>query len=154
MRPPWRAGPTAHHGRQPVRSELLSARPLLAYYLGGTPLFFLLDAGLHFSVRASFFQDPWARFGYYLFCIACGAVCWFYPKRAPLVGVGESAVNITLLIVGFMVPILSMTDAVIADPAAPIVSPVTTQGIINFMIAGGMAWVAFQQRVGGLRGGQ
>lgn len=127
-------------------------KPLVTYYVGGTPFFFLLDAVWGASIRASFLQHPWARYGYYLFCIVCGVVCWLYPRRAVLVGIGESALNITLLILGFMIPILSITEAVVADPYAPVTTPVTIQGVINFAIAGGMGWWSFQRRVIALRG--
>lgn len=128
----------------------LTLRPLLAYYLGGTPLFLLLDAGWDLSVRASFFETLQARMGYYAFCLLCGLLAWRFPRRATWVGIGESAVTITLLVVGFMTPILTFTADVAADPWAPVESPVTTEGIVNFAIAGGMAWWSFQRRTAGM----
>lgn len=124
----------------------LSIRPLLAYYLGGTPLFFLLDAAWDFSVRASFFDDLGVRMGYYAFCLFCGGLAWRFPSRASWVGLGESAVTIILLVVGFMAPILTMGSELAADPYAPIEAPVTTEGILNFAIAGAAAWWSFQRR--------
>lgn len=39
--------------------------PLLVYYLGATPVFFLIDVGLDLSLRASFLESAAARVGYY-----------------------------------------------------------------------------------------
>lgn len=128
----------------------VSIRPLLAYYLGGTPLFFILDAAWALSVRASFFDSLSARLAYYGFCLVCGGLVWWFPARARWVGLGESAVSIVLLVVGFMAPILTVTGALTADPFATIEPPVTLEGIINFMIAGTAAWWSFQRRTLGV----
>lgn len=121
-------------------------RLLLAYYLGGTPLFFLLDAAWGLSLRASFFDHLPARIGYYAFCLFCGVLAWLFPPRAPWVGLAESAVNITLVVVGFMAPILSLTGELAADPYATLAPPVTPEGLANFVIAGSVAWWSFQRR--------
>lgn len=124
----------------------LSVRPLLAYYLGGTPLFFLLDAAWDVSVRASFLDDLRARLAYYAFCLLCGMLAWRFPTRASWIGLGESAITIVLLVVSFMAPILTVAGTVAADPYAPIEAPVTAEGIVNFAIAAGAAWWSFQRR--------
>ncbi len=126
----------------------LSIRPLLAYYLGGTPLFLLLDAAWELSVRASFLDTLEARVAYYAFCLLCGWLAWKFPRRASWIGLGESALNIVLLVVSFMVPILTLGAEVAADPFAPIEAPVTTAGIVNFAIAAGVAWWSFERRQG------
>jgi hypothetical protein len=124
----------------------LSIRPLLAYYVGGTPLFFLLDAAWDLSVRASFFDTLSARLAYYGFCLLCGGLAWKFPRRATWIGLGESALTIVLLVVSFMTPILTLGAEVAADPFAPIEPPVTAEGIVNFAIAGGAAWWSFERR--------
>ncbi len=106
-----------------------------------------LDAVLGVSVRASFLDDPGARWLYYLFCLLCGGLCWVYPRRAALVGVGESAVNLTLLVLGVMVPILTLTETVASDPFAPLEAPVTMEGLVNFVLVGGMGYWSFQTRL-------
>lgn len=58
----------------------LSIRPLLAYYLGGTPLFFVLDTAWDLSIRASFLDGLAARIAYYAFCLLCGGLS---PARRP-----------------------------------------------------------------------
>lgn len=124
----------------------LGIRPILAYYLGGTPLFFVLDAAWDLSVRASFLDHLPARLAYYGFCLACGGLAWKFPRRASWIGLGESAVTIVLLVVSFMGPILTLGAEVAADPFAPIGAPVTMEGIVNFAVAGGMAWWIFERR--------
>ncbi|HSJ09977.1 MAG TPA: hypothetical protein VK928_08680, partial [Longimicrobiales bacterium] len=82
-----------------MRPSNLTLPLLPAYYLAATPVFLLLDVGLDVSVRASFLGDFGARLAYYAFCIACGVVAWLRPARSPWIGLGESAVTITLLCV-------------------------------------------------------
>ena len=77
----------------------LGIRPIFAYYLGGTPLFFVLDAAWDVSVRASFPADRPARLACYGLCLVCGGLAWKFPRRASWIGLGESAVNIVLLVV-------------------------------------------------------
>lgn len=55
--------------------------------------------------------------------------------------------TIVLLVVGFMAPILTVAGDVAGDPFAPIEPPVTTAGVLNFMIAGAVAWWSFERRV-------
>lgn len=124
----------------------LSIRPLLAYYLGGTPLFFVLDAAWDLSVRASFLDGFSARIAYYAFCLVCGGLAWRFPRREAWISLGESAVNLVLLVVGFMAPIFTVAGDLAGDPFAPLEAPVTTEGILNFAIAGTVAWWSFQRR--------
>ena len=123
----------------------LSIRPLLAYYLGATPLFFFLDTLWDVSIRASFFGDPSARVAYYGFLLFCGGLAWRFPNRAGWVGLGESAVTIVLLVVSFMTPILTLGGGLADDPFAPIQQPVTMEGVVNFAIAAGAAVWSFHR---------
>lgn len=122
-------------------------RFLPLYYLGATPLFFLLDAGWEVSLRATFLDDPGARLAYYGFCVACGALVWLRPRHAAWVGLGESTVTITLLIVGFMSPLLNLPGELLENPSAEIPAPFTGESIVNFAIAAGVAWWSFQRAV-------
>jgi hypothetical protein len=122
----------------------ITIRPLLAYYFGATPLFFLLDVAWDVSVRASFFEGLGPRVAYYAFCLLCGLLARLRPARAPLVALGESAVSITLLVVTFMLPILTLPDTLLADPYAT-VDPPGPERIINFILAAGVAWWSFQR---------
>jgi hypothetical protein len=124
-----------------------TVHPLLVYYLGATPVFFLIDVGLDLSLRASFLESAAARVGYYVFCVACGLAVWRRPGSAPFIGLGESAVTITLLMLGFMRPILSLSGELALDTSAEIGAPVNTESIVNFVIAAGVAWWSFQRWV-------
>ena len=123
-----------------------AARPILAYYLGGTPLFLALDAALDVSIRASFLDDLPARLAYYGALLLCGGLAWMVPRLAGWIGLGESALALTLLVVDFMEPILTVTEPLAADPLAPVGAPVTVEGVLNFAIVAVAAWWSFQRR--------
>jgi hypothetical protein len=122
----------------------VTIRPLLAYYFGATPLFFLLDVAWDLSVRASFFDGLGARLAYYALCLGCGLLVWWRPAWSAIVAIAESAVTITLLVVVFMAPILSMAGDLAADPYATISAP-TPERIVNFVLAAGVAWWSFER---------
>jgi len=100
-----------------------SARLISTYYLLGTVVFWLLDAFLSAPVRVAL-GTPLQRAGYYLLLLAFGGLCRFRPRVAPVVGIVESGINLTLIFVGLWLPIVSMTDAVLAGgDVGPPLSP-------------------------------
>lgn len=101
--------------RRPDASAFLSA-----YYLGGTVVFWALDVLVNAPVRVAL-STPRARAAYYVGLFAIGAVCRWRPRWAPVAGIAESAINLTLIFIGLWLPIVALSDAVLAgqDPAAP-----------------------------------
>jgi hypothetical protein len=90
---------------------------LAAYYLA-TPLFAALDLGLSVPIRAVGVESPAARMGYYAATFALGWVMRARPRLAPWLAMGESAVNLTLLMAAVLVPIWSLgetMDFAVAD---------------------------------------
>jgi hypothetical protein len=97
-------------------------------------------------VRAAAFQAPAWRYAYYVLLLGLGLLCRFRPRLAPLVGMGESAANLLLLILSIMLPIWGVADRVLADE--PVMGAPTAAQLLNFVLAGGMAIIAFKQNEG------
>ena len=110
---------------------------LRGYYFG-TPLFLLADTLLGLNLRISGLQTPAYRFAYYGFCMLCALLLWYRPRLSPLVGIGESSLNLAILMLGVMLPILRPeldgSGAVIGLQGA---------NIINFILSGGVLLTIF-----------
>lgn len=123
-------------------SERIPRSWLQAYYWA-TSLFFLADLTLGVSLRAAALPSPTLRYLYYFLCLGCAWACRRWPASAPWVGMTESAVNILLLILSVMLPVFSLTDAVLAGE--PIPPPMTTGKLLNFVLSGTVLWLSFQR---------
>lgn len=113
---------------------------LLAWYYGATAVFVVLDIAFDVNVRAAFLE-PWplARMVYYGACFAClGATLW-RPRWSAWIGTGESLVVLIGLIMSMGVRILVPSDAIVEE----IETFVTIQQIINFVLAGFVAYYAW-----------
>ena len=123
----------------------MTADRLLPAYYAATLLFLVLDYGFGVNVRVTFLE-PWplARAGYYGFCFVCLALMWWRPAWIALIGSFESLVTLVALIFGMAIRVMIPTDAFFAENAGF----VTVREIINFLIAGFVAYYAW---VRGLR---
>jgi hypothetical protein len=102
-----------------IAGPMPTARPPRAlefYYLIATPAFALADRFWGISVRAAFLDGwPAARYGYYAVCFGCGLWAWRAPRMARSIAIGESSVNIVLLIFSTMLGYYDVIDKVAAD---------------------------------------
>src|SRR6185503_5601579 len=108
---PGAAGGGRARGIRPARRRDVtqsSGRLLTAYYLFATPLFAALDLGLSAPIRAVGVERPSVRLGYYAATFALGWIMRARPLLAPWLAMGESAVNLTLLMMSVLVPIWSL----------------------------------------------
>ena len=118
---------------------------VLPGYYAATVLFLLLDYGFSVNVRVAFFEPlPAARMGYYLFCFACLALMLWRPRWTTLIGTFESLVTLVALIFSMALRVMIPNDAIFGESARI----VTYQEIINFVIAG---YIAYFSWVRGLR---
>lgn len=78
-------------------------------------------------------QGGW-RAAYYGFCFICWLIIWRKPSLTTLVGIGESALNLLLLIAGLVMPVMSFISDV--DSVQNASQVITIQGVINFFISG------------------
>jgi hypothetical protein len=114
-------------------------RVMLLYY-AATAVFVLLDLVLDVNVRVAFLESlPWARAGYYGVCFACLGVILWRPPSAVLVGAFESLVTLSALIIHFGMRVLLATDRVVETGTGF----VTMQEIVNFLVAGVIAYIAW-----------
>lgn len=120
----------------------------LPWYYAATAVFLLLDYGLGVNVRVAFLQDfPTARVAYYGVCFACLVLMLWRPDWATLIGAFESLLTLTALILSMAVRIMVPNDAIFEENA----SFVSIQEIINFVISGSVAYLAWIRGLKSLR---
>lgn len=121
------------------RSRALS---LLRGYYVLTPLWGLAEILLKIPLRVGFFiSSPGERGLYYLGCTACGVAMFRWPRAAPYLGMGESSLNIAILVVGLMRPILSLSlDSIERGTWDP---PIQMASMLNFLLAGTVSLISY-----------
>ncbi len=118
----------------------MRADRILPWYYAATAVFLVFDYALGINVRIAFL-DAWpaARLGYYAVCFAClGLVLW-RPRWTTLVGTFESLVTLVALILGMALRVMIPIDAIVGENAAI----VTYQELVNFVISGSVAYLAW-----------
>ncbi len=90
---------------------------LPAYYLG-TPVFAMIEIVTGWTFRLHLPGDlPAIRYAYYAVCFIAGVIIYTRPLWRDAIGLGESSVNIALLIISIMIGYYTALDAAIAgDP--------------------------------------
>lgn len=116
-------------------------RKLILIYYAATTLFLSLDYGFGVNVRVAFLETtPGLRLGYYGVLFACLALVLWRPAWSRPVGTVESLATLVALIVNMalrsMVPTAAMLDGG---------NFVTLPEVVNFLIAGAAAYVAWLQ---------
>lgn len=94
-----------------------------------------MDFYLGMNIRAvGLMEHDGLRGAYYGFCFLCWLVIWKKPSLTSWVAVGESAINLLLLITGLVMPYFNFIQNFdsIQDPSQVI----TLQGVVNFIISG------------------
>lgn len=110
---------------------------LLVAYYAATGVFLLLDYALNINVRLAFLEPyPDWRIAYYGFCFACLGVIIWRPALASIVAMVESLVTLVALILTMAIRSMIITDEMIETG----VGGVTMPEMINFMLAGGVAY--------------
>ncbi len=128
-----------------IRADYRTAagRTLFLYY-AATAVFLLLDFVLGFNMRLAFLE-PWpaARVAYYVVCFACLATIAWRPAFAELIGAFESLVTLVALILSMGVRTMLTTETVLETGTGYVTLP----EILNFLMSGGIAYVAWVQGV-------
>ena len=116
------------------------SRRILVLYYAATALFVVLDFALGFNIRLAFLESlPMARIAYYGVCFTCLAMMLWRPAWTVLISAFESLVTLSALIIGMGMRILLVTDSMLESGAGFVTMP----EIVNFMISGGVAYIAW-----------
>jgi hypothetical protein len=123
-------------------------RVLQAYY-AATIVFLMLDYGAGLNVRIAGLEGfPQLKAGYYLVIFACLGLTLWRPAWSTAVGVVESLATLVTLIFSValrsMVPTGQMLETGAGFAGVP--------ELVNFVIAGGIAWYAWQRGMAELFG--
>jgi hypothetical protein len=121
--------------------SVTSPRLLTGYY-AATGLFLLLDLLAGINVRVAFLE-PWPawRVAYYGLCLGCFGLIQWRPSLSLLVSTAESLFTLCALII-------TMGARVMGPSVGAVVS---VEEILNFIIAGGVAWIGWFRGTRALR---
>jgi hypothetical protein len=118
----------------------MRAGQIFPWYYGATVFFLLLDYVFGVNVRLAFLDAlPAAKLAYYGICFVCFALMLWGPRWTTLIGTFESLVTLTALIFAMAIRVMVPNDAIFEEHAAF----VTIQEVINFVIAGSVAYLAW-----------
>lgn len=120
------------------------ARNVLIAYYAATIVFLVLDYGAGFNMRIAFLEPfPAWRAAYYGVLLLCLALVLWQPSIAVIVGAFESLVTLAALIISFGMRAILVTDAMLETGAGFITMP----EIFNFIMSGGIAYVAWMRGI-------
>ena len=119
-------------------------------YYAATAVFLVLDLALDFNMRVAFLDDyPALRFAYYGVCFLClGLIVW-RPAWAEVIGAFESLVTLVALILSMGMRTMLLTDAILESGTGY----VTIAEVVNFVMAGGVAYLAWVRGISRLARG-
>ena len=121
---------------------------LLVLYYAATTVFLVLDYTMGFNVRIAFLDPyPAARLAYHGVCFTCLALMLWRPAWTVLISAFESLVTLSALIIGMGMRTLLVTDRMLDTGAGLVTMP----EIYNFMISGGIAYVAWVRGINSLK---
>lgn len=113
---------------------------ILVLYYAATAVFLVLDYVAGLNVRLAFLDSqPLARAAYYGICFTCLVLMIWHPAWTTLISAFESLVTLVALIVSMAIRTLVVTDQMIETGAGY----VTYEEILNFMISGSIAYLAW-----------
>ena len=124
-----------------------SSRILVLYY-AATAVFVVLDFALDFNIRIAFLESmPMARVAYYGVCFTCLALMLWRPTWTVLISAFESLVTLSALIISMRMRVLLVTEGMLETGTGFITMP----EIYNFMISGGIAYIAWAKGINHLK---
>jgi hypothetical protein len=113
---------------------------LIRGYYFITPVFLLVDLTAGMNVRAAGLEHhPVYKILYYLFCGGCYFGMRARPDWTGLIARYESAINLGVLVIAFMIPYYDFIGSLGEQVGPP---PVTPERVINFVIAAAVGCLA------------
>ena len=120
-------------------SQTATQKTLVLYY-AATAVFLLLDYVAGVNVRLAFLDsEPVGRAAYYAICFICLGLMIWRPAWTTLISAFESLVTLIALIFSMAMRTMIITDQMIETGSGYL----TYEEIINFIIAGGIAYLAW-----------
>jgi len=114
-----------------------------------SPLFFLVGLWWGWEVRVTFLPDLEARFLYYVALSALGLLAHFRPGTAPWVALGESTLNLLLILLWILLPIYALTENALETGATGV--PYTpAEVLVNGLLAGSFFVLGFYRAQGAI----
>ena len=121
----------------------MTRRILLSYY-AATVLFLLLDYFFGVDIRLAFLDaSDTARLAYYSFCLACFAAMLWRPRWTVAIGAFESLITLAAMIIYMALRVMGLGTGTL-EPGQDVV---TVPEVVNFLISGGIAYVAWARGV-------
>lgn len=117
-------------------------RRIVQAYYAATIVFLMLDYGAGLNVRIAGLEGfPQLKAGYYIVMFACLGITLWRPAWSTAVGVVESLATLVTLI--FSVALRSMVPtAAVLEGGAGFVG---VAELVNFLLAGSVAWYGWQR---------
>ena len=117
-------------------------RRVLQLYYAATIVFLVLDYGFGVNVRIAGLQGfPALRAGYYVVLFACLGLLLWRPAWSTAVGVIESLATLVTLIFSVALRSMLVSDQMLETGAGFL----SMAELLNFLIAGSIAWLAWQR---------
>jgi hypothetical protein len=115
---------------------------MIRFYYLATVGFLLLDLLFNINVRVAFLDsNPVLRAVFYAILFTCGALILWRPSWAVVIAAVESLVTLVALILGMGVRTMVPGDAPLETGAGLVTIP----EIVNFLIAGSIAYYSWQK---------
>ncbi len=129
--------------------QSFSSQSVMRVYYLATVLFLLLDIMFDVNVRIAFLEShATLRALYYAVIFTCMALILWRAGWTVIISAVESLVLLVALILSMGMRTMLVSDAMLDDG----VGFVTMPEIINFMITGGIAYLAFMRGMKEIRG--
>jgi len=120
---------------------------LIQWYYLASPLFLLMGLWWGWEVRVTFLPDLRLRFGYYVILSVLGLLTHFRPSSAPWVAMGESTMNLFLIMAWILLPIYALPDRALETGQVGV--PYTPwEVLVNGGLAGSFFLVGFYRAQG------
>lgn len=116
------------------------------YYAWGTPVFWLIDVIWDAPMRVSFIPNQHVRYAYYAACVGCALWMKKQPRLTRRIGMSESAVNFTLVILSIWVPTMDAMFGIAEMPVGFGPPPLDPMQPINAGLSGASALASFYSR--------
>ena len=124
------------------------ARNVLIAYYAATVVFLVLDFWAGFNIRVAFLEPfPVWRGAYYGVLFLCLGIVLWQPALAAIVGAFESLVTLSALIISFGMRVVLVSDTMLQTGTGIVTMP----EVFNFLISGGIAYIAWMRGIKELR---